>query len=99
MANKQETGYREIICIYPRLKLWMWDNDWNACRLAREAGVHENTLYQNLMGNTDMKMCTIRRILDATGLTFEQAFGERISQDEARKNAKEARKNEWVQRY
>ena len=74
----------------------MWDNDWNICKLARETGVHENTLSDNLRGNTDMKMCTIRRILDATGLTFEQAFGERISQDEARKNAKEARKNEWV---
>ena len=96
MANRQERGYREIICIYPGLKLWMWDNDWNTCRLAQEAGVHENTLSDNLRGNTDMKMCTIRRILDATGLTFEQAFGERISQDEARKNAKEARKNEWV---
>ena len=99
MANRQDRGYREIICIYPGLKLWMWDNDWNTCRLAQEAGVHENTLSDNLRGNTDMKMCTIRRILDATGLTFEQAFGERISQDEARRNAKEARENEWVQRY
>lgn len=99
MANRQERGFQEIICIYPGLKLWMWDHDWNTCRLAQEAGVHENTLYQNIRGNTDMKMCTIRRILDATGLTFEQAFGERISQDEARKNAKEARENEWVQRY
>lgn len=96
MANRQERGYREIICIYPGLKLWMWDNDWNACRLAQEAGVPESTLSQNLKGNTDMKMYTIRRILAVTGLTFEQAFGERISQDEARKNAKEARKNEWV---
>ena len=97
MANRQERGFQEIICIYPGLKLWMWDNDWNTCRLAQEAGVHENTLSDNLRGNTDMKMCTIRRILDATGLTFEQAFGERISQDEARKNAKEARKNERIQ--
>lgn len=99
MANRKERGYQEIICIYPGLKLWMWDNDWNTCRLAQEAGVNENTLYQNISGNTDMKMCTIRRILAVTGLTFEQAFGERISQDDARKNAKEARKNEWVQRY
>ena len=75
----------------------MWDNDWNACRLAQEAGVHENTLYQNLMGNTDIKMYTIRRILAVTGLTFEQAFGERISQEDAQKNAKEARKNERIQ--
>lgn len=99
MANRQERGFKEIICIYPGLKLWMWDNDWNTCKLAREVGVNENTLYQNLSGNTDMKMCTIRRILAVTGLTFEQAFGERISQDEARKNAKEARKNERIQRY
>ena len=88
MANRQERGFKEIICIYPGLKLWMWDNDWNICKLGRETGMCENTLYINLSGNTDMKMCTIRRILDATGLTFEQAFGERISQDEARKKRK-----------
>ena len=97
MANRQERGFKEIICIYPGLKLWMWDNDWNICKLSQEADVPDNTLSQNLRGNTDMKMCTIRRILAVTGLTFEQAFGERISQDEARKNAKEARKNERVQ--
>ena len=99
MANRQERGFQEIICIYPGLKLWMWDNDWNICKLARETGMYENTLSQNIIGNTDMKMCTIRRILAVTGLTFEQAFGERISQDEARRNAKEALENEWVQRY
>ena len=85
MANRQERGFQEIICIYPGLKLWMWDNDWNTCRLAQEAGVHVNTLSHNLRGNTDMKMCTIRRILEITGLTFEQAFGEVITPEEARK--------------
>lgn len=32
-----------------------------------------------------MKMSTIRKILEITGLTFEQAFGEMISPEKARK--------------
>ena len=85
MANRQERGYKEIICIYPGLKLWMQRNGWNTCRIAQEAGVHYNTLYQNMRGNTEMKMYTIRRILKSTGLTFEQAFGEELTPEEARK--------------
>ena len=63
----------------------MQRNDWNVSRLADEADLFPNTLSNNLSGNTEMKMCTIRRILEITGLTFEQAFGEVITPEKARK--------------
>ena len=63
----------------------MQRNDWNVRRLADEADLFPNTLSNNLSGNTEMKMYTIRRILEITGLTFEQAFGEVITPEEARK--------------
>lgn len=72
-------------CIFPGLKAWMQRNDWNVSRLADEADLFPNTLSNNLSGNTEMKMYTIRRILEITGLTFEQAFGEVITPEEARK--------------
>lgn len=72
-------------CIFPGLKAWMQRNDWNVSRLADEADLFPNTLSNNLSGNTDMKMYTIRRILEITGLTFEQAFGEVITPEKARK--------------
>lgn len=62
----------------------MQRNDWNVSRLADEADLFPNTLSNNLSGNTEMKMYTIRRILDITGLTFEQAFGEVITPEKAR---------------
>ena len=72
-------------CIFPGLKAWMQRNDWNVSRLADEADIFPNTLSNNLSGNTEMKMYTIRRILEITGLTFEQAFGEVITPEKARK--------------
>lgn len=63
----------------------MQRNDWNVSRLADEADLFSNTLSNNLSGRTEMKMYTIRRILEITGLTFEQAFGEVITPEKARK--------------
>lgn len=71
-------------CVYPRLKAWMQRNDWNASRLADEAGIFYNTHSNNLTGRTEMSMYTIRKVLEATGLTFEEAFGDRISPEKAR---------------
>lgn len=62
----------------------MQRNDWNVSKLADEADLFSNTLSNNLSGRTEMKMYTIRRILEITGLTFEQAFGEVITPEKAR---------------
>ena len=84
MTHKTWYGCGKFVCIYPGLKLWMERNDWNVYRLAYETGLHPSTLAQNLNGKAEMKMYTIRRILKATDLTFEQAFGEVITPKEAR---------------
>ena len=85
MTHKTWNGCLPFACIFPGLKAWMQRNDWNVSRLADEADLFPNTLSNNLSGRTEMKMYTIRRILEITGLTFEQAFGEVMTPEEARK--------------
>ena len=85
MTHKTWNGCLPFACIFPGLKAWMQRNDWNMSRLAHEAKLYPNTICNNLSGNTEMKMYTIRRILEITGLTFEQAFGEVVTPEEARK--------------
>ena len=84
MAIKKQRCYQEIICIYPGIKLWMRENDMNLRTLAAKIGVNKATLGLNFRGLTEMSMFTIRRILEITGLTFEQAFGKAITPQEAR---------------
>lgn len=82
---KRQYGYGSFTCIYPGLKAWMEFNDWNMTRLAKEANVTRSALSKNLMGINSMSMYTIRQIMSVTGLTFEQAFGDVITVEEARK--------------
>lgn len=82
---KRQYGYVSFTCIYPGLKAWMERHDWNLTRLAEEAQLARTTLATNLMGINSMSMYTIRQIMSVTGLTFEQAFGEVITVEEARK--------------
>ena len=82
---KRQYGYVSFTCIYPGLKAWMERHDWNLTRLAKEANVTRSALSKNLIGITSMSMYTIRQIMSVTGLTFEQAFGEVITVEEARK--------------
>lgn len=82
--HDNKCGYREIICIYPGIKLWMRENDMNLRTLAEKIGVNKATLGLNFRGLTEMSMFTIRRILEITGLTFEQAFGKMKTPQEAR---------------
>lgn len=82
---KRQYGYVSFTCIYPGLKAWMERHDWNLTRLAKEAYITRSTLAKNLIGINSMSMYTIRQIMSVTGLTFEQAFGEVITVEEARK--------------
>ena len=81
---KRQYGYSSFTCIYPGIKAWMERHDWNLTRLAKEANVTRSALSKNLIGITSMSMYTIRQIMSVTGLTFEQAFGEEITLEEAR---------------
>lgn len=85
MTHKTWNGCLPFACVYPGLKAWMRRNDWNVSRLADAADLFSNTLSNNLSGRTEIKMYTIRKILETTGLTFEEAFGEQITPEKARK--------------
>lgn len=85
MARKDYKGFINVICIWPGIKLWMWDNDVNMIKFAELVGVHVHTISANFRGLTDMRMYTVRRILEVTGLTFEQAFGKQLTPEEARR--------------
>lgn len=82
---KRQYGYGSFTCIYPGLKAWMEFHDWNLTRLAKETYITRSTLAKNLNGLNGMSMYTIRQIMSVTGLTFEQAFGDVITVEEARK--------------
>lgn len=82
--ERYEAGFRPFICIYPGIKRWMERNDMNVSMLSKKSKIPVNTLWCNFSGKSDPRMYTIRRILETTGLTFEQAFGEQINQREAR---------------
>ena len=84
MTHKTWNACLPFACIFPGLKAWMQRNDWSVSRLAYEADLPMNTLSNNLSGRAEMKMHTICSVLAATGLTFEQAFGEVITVEEAR---------------
>ena len=46
-------------------------------RFARDAGIGEQTYYKIQDGTNDPTLFTIRRCLEYTGLTFEEAFQEK----------------------
>ena len=64
--------------VYPALADWLRKNDMSICALAQQMGYKDgNTkvVYDLLYGRFQPTIPTIRKLLTATGLTFEQAFG------------------------
>jgi len=65
-------------CVYPGLASWMIENKITPCRLGRMAGIDSHVnIYNMLFGKNDLQKKSIDRLLAATGLTYEQAFGKR----------------------
>ena len=63
-------------CIYPGIKNWLDQNDTSAFQLAQAMGMNYPTnLYDILTGKHMPRKEMIDRLLIATGLTYEQAFG------------------------
>lgn len=71
----------ETSCIYPNLRKWMNDNKVGKTELTRRCGYanspsNKGRIFRYLQGKVDPPKRFIDRILAATGLTYEQAFGE-----------------------
>lgn len=68
-----KTGVR---CIYPALKAWMGQKGYSAERIAKFCDVHRNTVYGWLNGKHTIDKPCIDKILQLTGMTYEEAFRE-----------------------
>lgn len=61
---------------YPRLAEYMVANRLTFLDFAEECGVSYTTIITTVYGDSEPGMKTIRKILDATMMTFEEAFQE-----------------------
>lgn len=67
-------------CKYVGLREWMLRHGWCMSDLIAACGYIYNpqtaTNFQTWFGNKTLRMETINKILDITGLTYEECFGE-----------------------
>lgn len=64
--------------VYPGIAAWLARKKMTVGDLARLMGYEKGMtapLYYNLYGQHEPNLHTIRKILAATGMTFEEAFG------------------------
>ena len=71
------TDPNKTSCIYAGLTEWMRVNGCTKKDMAIRIGMPVATLGYNLRGINSMKIDTVFKILKLTGLTFEEAFGEK----------------------
>lgn len=62
-------------CVYPGIAQWLLDNHYTYTKLAELAGVPMATVSRWMNGVHKPNKSAIDKILKATGLTYEQAFG------------------------
>lgn len=72
---------QEKACVYPRLRDWMNRNMVSPYRLAAMMGYKSipaayTRLKERLAGRSEFRMRDIMGILEVTGMTFEEAFGD-----------------------
>lgn len=69
--------YPSLACArYPRLAEYMLANKLTFLDFAEECGLSYNTVITTVYGDSEPGMRTIRKILGATMMTFEEAFSE-----------------------
>lgn len=61
-------------CVYPGLKKWMAENKCTSKELASRCAMTASHMSNILTNKRGIKKLTIDRILDATGLSYEEAF-------------------------
>lgn len=65
---------KHMECIYPGLRQWIVKKDYSARELAEVTGLSQRRLYSWLSGATNPPILAIKRILEVTGMDFEEAF-------------------------
>lgn len=61
-------------CIYPNIRKFLIQEMLTGHSFSNKSGISYATLHHALTGKTDPRKETIDRILEFTGLTYEQAF-------------------------
>lgn len=61
-------------CIYPAIRKYMEKNRMTYGRFASLCGLSPMSLYRNLTGDSTPLKKTIDRVLEVTGMTYEEAF-------------------------
>lgn len=65
---------RTVTCIYPNIYAWMRKNDINIDKLSNLCSVSYMTIKRMLIGESETRKSTIDKILEVTGMTYEEAF-------------------------
>lgn len=63
--------------IYPNIDRWFVENHKAARDFTKELGIDNTTFSRWMHGHHDPPLWGVRAILQATGLTFEEAFEEK----------------------
>jgi len=76
-------SYEETI-VFPNIAKWLKDNDMSVNALAKSIGLpNGSVLYKKLRGEMEIGMREIKKLLEATGQTFEYMFAEKAVEDES----------------
>lgn len=70
-----KAGCKEMrSCCFKGLRTWLFDNDCSIKDLSDRTGIKYDRLHSMVIGRRRMTKEAIDILLDATGLTYEQAF-------------------------
>lgn len=69
-------GYRKNEIKYKGIEKWLNEKELSTRRFSEISGINYVSLYYILTGRNEPKKKSIDRILEATGLTYEEAFAE-----------------------
>lgn len=62
-------------CVYPGIGQWLFENRCSYAKLAELIGAPQSSVSRWMNGINKLNKPTIDKILDVTGMTYEQAFG------------------------
>ena len=67
--------------VYPNIANWLKDNDCSISEFAIRVGIRRSILYNKLYGRNKFNSDEIKRILDVTGMKFEECLKMKESED------------------
>ena len=72
ISEKRNKALNKIV--YPNIANWLKDNERSISEFAIRVGIKRSALYNKLYGRNKFNSDEIKRILDVTGMKFEECF-------------------------